>query len=176
MKAPRWSVLPACAMASCGAVRTASLPTPSSAPTVPAAALAPCYAHPDMIDPATCVANTLPGLEAELAKLPPGTPAGGKAPTQSAIEALARTFAGAPDGTGTRSERTTYGAAASWMGGGANPVLGSGLAVWLVTVDAPMGVSRAPGDTAAVPSHCTVIMDAANGAVIDSCGGCDTLR
>jgi hypothetical protein len=62
------------------------------------------------------------------------------------------------------------------MGGSPNPVLDASVPVWLVSVDAVMDVSRAPGDTRPVANVYTVIMDAANGAVIDSCAGCDTLK
>jgi hypothetical protein len=62
------------------------------------------------------------------------------------------------------------------MGGSPNPVLADNLPVWLVSVDAVMDVSRAPGDTRP-PAHVySLIVDAANGAVIDSCAGCDAVK
>jgi len=61
------------------------------------------------------------------------------------------------------------------MGGSPNPALDPGLPVWLVTVDTLMDVSRAPDDTHPVRTVYTVISDAANGAVIDTCAGCDAV-
>lgn len=179
MKAAAWSILLVTVLASCTAsVTTTSppVPWPSSSPTVPAAALAGCYAHPGVVDPPTCVANTLPGLEAELRRFPSTPPAGTTAPTRSSIEVLARQFADAPANAAVRTKATTYGAASALMGGSPNPVLDGSVPVWLVSVDAVMDVDRAPGDTRPVANVYTVIMDAANGAVIDSCAGCDTVK
>lgn len=167
------------ALASCGsaaATDSSSAPFPTASPTVPAAALAACYAHPAMIDPAGCVANTLPALQARLAEWPSSPPPGTQPPSRQAIERLARQAEGAPDGTPTRSERTTYGRAAARMGGDVNPVLGGDVPVWLVSMDFALDGSRAPDDHRPEPQVSTVIIDAANGAVIDACGGCNTVK
>jgi hypothetical protein len=154
-------------------VAATSSSTPS--PTATAAGLAACSAHPEFVDPASCAANSSKGLAGNRNSFPSVPPPGTKAPTQSSVEAIARQFARVPPDAAAPSERTTYGLAVTRMSGSPSPALDPGLPVWLVTVDALMDVSRAPDDTRPVRSVYTVISDAANGAVIDSCAGCDAV-
>jgi hypothetical protein len=176
MKHPWWSVVLLTIATGCSSTAAVTPIWPTSSPTVPSSALAPCYAHPGLVDPASCVANTLPGMEAQLAKFPSSPPPGTTPPSRTRIAGLARQVAGAPSSADTEAELTTYGVATTRLGGSGNPVLTRDLPVWLVTVHAPMDVSRVPGDTTPIPGVYTVVMDAANGALIDSCAGCNVVR
>lgn len=162
-------------LASVSGAPKANLGAPAQA--VSAQGVGPCYLHPEFIDPATCVANTTKGLDAIRAKYPATAPTGTVAPSQAAIETIARQHEQAPVIAVTHSQAMTYGKAVIALGEQlGNAALDPSLPVWLVTVDSPpLDGSRAPGDTRTVQPRYTMIIDAANGAVIDYCGGCGGL-
>lgn len=140
--------------------------------------LAGCYAHPTIIDPATCVANTTKGVETQASQFATSVPAGQAAPTLAQIETSARALNDAPASAPTFARQMAYASAVQAIGEGlGRPGLSGTLPVWLVTVDAPADPgSRAPSDTKASASSYTVILNAADGKTIDYCAGCDILR
>jgi hypothetical protein len=78
---------------------------------------------------------------------------------------------------------TTYAEASRLLGGGGpNPYVLPSTPVWIVTVPLPWPevsvLQRGGGGPSATPkeSPYTIILDASNGAAIDSCSGCATLR
>lgn len=136
----------------------------------------PCYAHPQFIDPATCVANTMKALQAQQALFPASPSPGASALTESAIETIARSVNSAPSTSGIHAEAMAYEQAFADLGEKAgNPALALSLPVWLVTVDSPADVSYAPGDTDTVAPRYSVIIDSVNGGVIEMCAGCGPL-
>lgn len=139
--------------------------------------LAGCYAHPTIIDPATCVANTTKGVEAQASQFATSVPAGQVAPALSQIEAAAREVNNAPATAPTFARQMTYAAAVQAISEGlGRPGLSGTLPVWLITVDAPADPgSRGPSDTKGSASSYTVIVNAADGKTIDYCAGCNAL-
>lgn len=157
------------------------VPSASAATPAAGASVAPwlegCYAHPDIIDPAPCVADAMKGANATRSQFPATVPAGQTAPSEAVIENIARSANGAPASAAARAMAMPYDQAVKALGEGlGRPGLDPTLPVWLVTVDAPADqVSRAPGDTHAAPAVYSEIVDAANGAIIDYCAGCDSV-
>lgn len=139
--------------------------------------LAGCYAHPSIVDPATCVANTTKGVEAQASQFATSVPAGQAAPALTQIETAARAVNNAPAAAPTFARQMSYASAVQAIGEGlGRPGLSATLSVWLVTVDAPADPgSRGPSDTKGSASSYTVIVNAADGKTIDYCAGCDTL-
>jgi hypothetical protein len=75
----------------------------------------------------------------------------------------------------TWSKLTDYRQASTLLGDSGNPLLCQSTMVWVVTVHAPIMTDGGPSTPPKMRQSYTVVLNAADGRLIDSCVGCSSL-